>query len=399
MRTPSHSASLKRVLAVCAAVGVCAVAAGCGSSSASSSSSGSVTLSAGSSSAGLAYAKAQVARYSKLVTSFSPPGPPLHGVQGKLTGKTVWYIPTFLQAPAFAADAADLAQALALVGAHVHICNADANPSAGSACIHEAVDAHAAAIVTDAIDDSFASSAYAAAFAAKIPVVATNNYPAFGGFPNSPLVTTVGLGVTQDARLAADWIIAKSGGKADVLYAADSSNGGVPSADATKQEFAKECPGCKLTIVSFSDNTVQNLATAVPAALTKDPNINYVYGGYDEPSGVFAQQGIKTLPGRHITYVTITGQPAGLQRIAAGDQTADPGEDPDMGMWNTADALFRILTHAPPIAVYTPALRIFTRSNVPSDTSSAAAYSSGAWYSNGGFKAMYRRLWGLQSNS
>jgi ribose transport system substrate-binding protein len=390
-----------RIVAVCVALGLSAAAAGCGSSSSSSSSTASassaattVGASSNSTSNGVTYAKGQVAKYSNLLTTFSPPGPPLQGLKGKLSGKTVWYIPVFLQAPIFTADATDIAQPLALAGATVHICDAGSNPSQATSCINEAVKSNAAAIVTDAMNDSFASSAYAAAIAAKIPVVATDNDNSVG-FPKSPLLTTVSLGTPEDARLAADWIIANSNGKADVVYAADNSNDGVIEAAATKDEFTKYCPGCKYTAVSFGDLSIQNLATAISSAMDKDPNINYVDGGYDAPSGIYALQGAKTVTGRHFTYITSTGQPPGLQRVADGQQAADPGLDTDDAMWNTADALFRILTGAKPVASYTPALRIFTKSNVPSNTKDAGAYASGQWYTNGTFKAMYQKLWGL----
>jgi ribose transport system substrate-binding protein len=385
-----------RTVAVCAALGLSAVAAGCGSSSSPSSSTAAATVGTSSSStaSGVTYAKAQVAKYSNLLTTFSPPGPALHGLKAKLSGKTVWYIPVFLQAPIFTADAQDIAQPLALAGATVHVCDAGSNPSQATACIEEAVKSNAAAIVTDAMNDSFASSAYAAAIAAKIPVVATDNDNSVG-FPKSPLLATVSIGTPQDARLAADWIIANSDGKADVVYAADNSNDGVIEAAATKDEFTKYCPGCKYTAVSFGDLSVQNLATAISSAMVRDPNINYVDGGYDAPSGIYALQGAKTVTGRHFTYITSTGQPPGLERVAAGQQAADPGLDTDDAMWNTADALFRILTGAKPVASYTPALRIFTKSNVPSNAKDASAYASGQWYTNGGFKAMYQKLWGL----
>ena len=376
---------------------VALIVAGCGSSSShSSSTAANAGKSAGGSSgsAGVTYAKAEVTKYTPQITQFPAPGPALQGLHGKLAGKTIWYIPVFLQAPIFSADSAALAQPLKLAGASVHVCNADSNPSDGASCITEAVKAHAAAIVTDAIDDSFASSAYAAAFAAKIPVVATDNDDP-QGFPKSPDVTAVDTGVPLDSRLAADYIIAQSGGKANVLYAADNSNDGVIEAKATENEFAARCPGCKVTVVGFSDNSIQNLATGVSSAMVKDPSITYIDGGYDAPSGIYALQGAKTVTGRHYTYVTSTGQPPGMERLSAGTQAADPGQDPDLSMWDTADAVFRLLTGAKPVAQYAPQVRIFTKSNLPSDTKSAAAYASGAWYSNGAFKAMYQKLWGL----
>jgi ribose transport system substrate-binding protein len=381
-----------RAFAACAAISLTAIAAtACSSSSSSSSTSQSSGTSPGA--AGVQYAQAQLNKYSGLVTSFTAPGSALSGLKAKLSGKTIWYIPIFLQAPAFTADAQDLVEPLALAGAKVHVCDAGANPSQANACLKEAVAAKAAGIITDAMGYSFAAQAYSAAIAAHIPVVATSNDDV-KGFPVSSDLATVSIGLTADARLAADWIIADSGGKANVLYTADNSAQGVLESAATRDEFARECPGCKVTVVEFGDLTVQNLATAVSSAMVKNPGINYVYGGYDAPSGIYALQGAKQVTGRHFTYVTGTGQPPGLQRVAAGQQAADPGIDTVDAMWNTADALFRIVTGAKQVQ-YTPAFRIFTKSNVPSNTKDASAYASGQWYTNGAFKPMYTKLWGL----
>lgn len=396
---------------VCLAVSVVAAVAGCSSSSkskspssagggsssssaATSASSGpSSTSSGGGGATGVAYAKSQVAKYSPLRTTFPAPGPALTGVKGKLTGKTVWYIPVFLQAPIFTAESVALTDALKNAGAKVHVCDAATNPSTADSCLKQAVSSHAAGIVTGAIDYSFASQAYAAAIAAKIPIVATDNDKP-GSFPNSPYVRRLTIGGLVYGALGADWIIADSGGKAQVLYVGDNSNAGVTQTSAVTKEFAKQCPGCKVTVVKFSDPTIDKLPTAVSSAMTANPKINYVFGGYDAPSGIFALQGAKQVTGRKFTYLTVTGQPPGLQRVAGGQQAADPGVDTAETMWNATDALLRMITGGKQVN-YLPAVRLFTKSNVPSDTKSASAYASGSWYSNGGFRAMYTKLWGL----
>ena len=396
--------------AVLAAVGL--TAAGCGSTKTASPATGSATTIGSSSTSsgattattaapgggggasGVGYANAQLAKFSPLISSFSAPGPKLSGVKAKLAGKVVWYVPIFLPAPIFTADSKGIAEPLSLAGATVHVCDAATNPSQANACLEQAVAAHAAGIVTDAMNYSFAPNGYSAAIKAGIPVVATDNDNAVG-FPVSPTLTTVSIGGPQTARLAVDYIIAKSNGKADVLYAADNSNDGVVEANATYDEFKKECPACKVHIVTFGDATVQNLAPAMSSAMVANPGIDYVYGGYDAPSGIYALQGAHQVSGRHFTYITVTGQPPGLERVANGTQAADPGVDTDASMWNTVDNLFRLELKQKAIAQYTPALRIFTKANVPSNPSDAAAYASGVWYTNGSFKPMYRSLWGL----
>ena len=409
MRRLVRQQSRVRSVAVCLTLGTVAFAAGCGSSSSSSSksttgSSGSTpaagsagTTSSGSGgsssvSSGVELAKAQVAKFTPLRTSFPAPGPAIPGIKSKMSGKTVWYIPTFLQAPIFSAEASALTDAMKTVGASVHVCDAAANPSQADSCLKQAVSSNAAGIVTGAIDYSFAPRAYAAAIAAKIPIVATDNDKP-GSFPDSPDVRRLSIGGPQWAQLGVDWIIADSNGKAKVLYAADDSDAGVTQTAAVKAEFAQQCPGCSLKIVTFSDPTVQKLPTAVSSAMTANPGIDYVFGGYDAPSGIFALQGAKQVTGRKFTYLTVTGQPPGLQRVAGGQQAADPGVDAAESIWNASDALFRIVTGAPQVQ-YAPALRLFTKANVPSNTKDAGAYSSGQWYSNGGFRAMYTTLWG-----
>lgn len=387
-----------RALAAGVALGLAAVAAGCGSSSSSSSTASSTAAkpAASGGDSGTAYAKAEVAKYSGLVTKFKAPGPTLKAAEVKkqLSGKTVWYVPTFLQAPIFSANAKGLVEPIGLMGAKVHVCDAGANPTQASSCIKQAVAAKAAGIITDAMDYSFASQAQGAALKAGIPIVATDNDNP-SDFPSNPKAETVGIGVPETARLAADYIIADSGGKAKALYVSDNSNAGKIHAKATLDEFKTKCPACKVTVVEFGDLTVQRLATSVSAAMVKNPSIDYVYGGYDAPSGIFALQGAKQVTGRKFKYVTMTGQPPGLQRVAGGQQEATPGTDTVTAMWNTSDALFRILAGEKAVTKYTPSLRVFTKENVPSTVKDPKAYASGSWYTDGGFKPVYKQAWGL----
>ena len=392
-----------RIATACVAIGVLATATACsssskgaspaGASSGSSGTAGTTTAGGGGGGAtGVAYAQGQVAKFATLRSSFPPPGPPLKNIKAKMAGKTVWYIPIFLQAPLFTAESVALTQAMKTVGASVHVCDAATNPSTADSCLKQAVSSHAAGIVTGAIDYAFASRAFAAAIKAKIPIVATDNDKP-GSFPTAPTVRRLSIGGPQWAALGVDWIVADSNGKAQVLYVADDSNAGVTQTAAVKAEFAKQCPGCKLTLVNFSDPTIDKLPTAVSGAMTANPKIDYVFGGYDAPSGILALQGAKIVAGRKFTYLTVTGQPPGLQRVAGGQQAADPGVDSAESSWNAADALLRMVAGVPQVQ-YTPALRLFTKQNVPANTKDASAYAAGTWYSTGGFRAMYTKLWG-----
>jgi ribose transport system substrate-binding protein len=374
------------------------LAAGCGSSSDSSSTAASKGT--GGEDAGVTYAKAEVAKYEKLVTDFTAPGPALDGdkIKGALSGKTVWYVPVFLQAPVFSADAKALVEPLKLAGAKLQVCDAKANPTSAASCIKQATAANAAAIITEAIDWSFASQAQAAAVKKGIPIIASNN-DNVSDFPDDPLVRPVSANVPKTWRLMTDYIIAKSGGKANLVWAADNSNGGKIAAAAMADELKTRCPGCAATKVEYSDLTIQRLATAISTAMVKNPKVDYVAGAYDAPAGIFALQGAKQVQGRKFTYLTATGQPPGLQRVAAGQQEATAGGDTAVSMWNTADALFRVVTKAAPVKQYTNALRIFTKDNLPADVKDTSGYAAGEWYTDGSFRAIYSKAWGLGSGA
>lgn len=382
----------RRALAAVSATALIAALTACSSSSSSPKAASTV---AGGSSPSVSYAAAQVATYRGLRTAFSPPGPVLNGVKAKLSGRTVWFIPVFLQASSFQAEAHSLTAALQTVGAQVHICDARLSPSTADRCVREAIATNAAGIVTSAIDYAFAPTSFKAAAAAHIPVVAADDDDTGAqAFPASSVARQLTSGAPLWAALAADWIIADSKGRAHVLYAADDASAGVIAANAVTHEFAAHCPQCKVTVVHFSDAALPKLATAVSSGLISAPDVNYVYGAYDAPAGIYALQGAKQIKGRTPKFVTITGSPVGLARVAAGDQAADAGVDTAAFSWIMADALFRLILGVPQVT-YQPQVRLFTKDNVPHNTKNVDAYNSGSWYSNGGFRAMYLKVWGL----
>ena len=147
--------------------------------------------------------------------------------------------------------------------------------------------------------------------------------------------------------------------------------------------------------------SVRGLSKAFgPAAVLREVAFSVAPG---EIHGLIGQNGsgkstlIKILSGVH------RADP-GAQIAVDGDSLPNPSFPPTCAARGlpsytrtsaSSRAGFRLLTHASPVARYASPVRIFTKSSIPSDTSSASAYASGAWYTNGAFKAMYEKLWGL----
>jgi len=399
-RSDAAARARKALLAVAVC---CATTLAAACSSATSPSSGDATTSphAAASSPGVAYAGAQVAQFATLRTGFPAPGPAFTAAEtvllkSRLSGKTVWFIPIFQQASQFTAEIGAFDQALALAGAKVHVCDAQDNPSSGSQCIQQAVSSGAAGIVTSAIDYAFAKQAFRAAMAAKVPLVLADDDET--GLPASPTARELSVGSAYFGRLGADWVIADSNGRANVLYAADEASSGAIQQAAAASEFAVRCPGCKVTVIQYNDNSLSKLTTAVSTALVSHPDIDYVFCAYDEPGGINALQGVKQVSSRKVKFVAGGGAQVGLQRIEGGQESASPGVDTSEIAWNMADALFRFIVDAPQVPAYPPALRLFTTDNLPQDLANTSAYASGSWYSNGGYRAMYAKLWGVSAS-
>ena len=166
----------------------------------------------------------------------------------------------------------------------------------------------------------------------------------------------------------ADWIIANSGGKANVLIV--SLNGLLPvpgMVAAADAQFKQYCPGCKVTTVAIN---LSQLGTAgafgqVSSALVQNPGINYVDPLFDasipgtlaaiEASGKASQ----------IKMVSFNGSSFALQDVASGTSPviADVAEPDTWVGYANMDQAFRIMAGMPPVNETTP-IRIFASSNI-----------------------------------
>lgn len=403
----NHARRLARGSLLAGTVACIALApVGCGGSSTSSTTSGSVatTKSAGGSTptnADVAYAKARLATVSGPVNSFPPPGPPLKNV-GSLRGKTVYYVPVTLEDPEFAIVAASLKQALNKVGVNVVPCSAQANPSGISACMGRAVAAKAAAVVTDSIPVAEAANAFQKVEAANIPILVTDQMDPPAGVPGA----VKGLGDRKlgylpgngDPPLAliADWVIADSGGKANVLISEFVDN---PSSIAyvtqgALPEFKNHCHGCKVTFSKLLNANFNAIPSQTSSALLSNPSTNYVIPEYDaaiQPVYAGVQSSGFTNKVKGASTSAILG---GLQMIKAKQfMQADVGTNFPYQAWADADDVMRQMLGMPVVAEHIP-MRLFTADNINSIQLTPAAQASGAWYGSNAYQAMFSRLWG-----
>ncbi len=385
---------LSRLTIPFALAGTAALIAACSSPAATAGQAGA------SASPGVAKAEAQIATFEQ-PAAFTPAGAPLSGVRSALAGKTVYYVPIAQQVPIFPVVETGLKQALATVGARLHVCDGSASPATTTACLNQAVTEHAAAVVTDSIPYGFAQQGFAALAAHHIPVLLGDEPPAGpGGTPvaGSDQLAFLETNQTRAMSLSADWIIANSGGHADVLVIeiTDSPLTVQAITAGALAQFRTLCPGCTVHLVRESTANLSNLPSLVSSALLKDPKIDYLFAEFDTDVQAALGGVVQTGRSSKVIGVSSMGILGSLQMLHAKNFLyEDTGSDGILLGWQYANQVFRMLLHQPVLRSEDIPQRVFTRANVASLDLTPAGQQSGSWYGSSSFKTAFAKLWGV----
>lgn len=324
--------------------------------------------------------------------SYPLPTEPIDGV-ADLAGKTMYYIPITQQSPQFAVTGTAMQEALESIGLKLQICNGNGTPTDISACINQAVDAKAAAIVTDGIPYAMASNSLDAAQAAKVPVVIGNQITT-GDHPASDVLAYVNApGGVQMAAIA-QWISYDSGQDASVLIN-QSTDGPAPGqfVEAFTEQFKTDCPECETTINEVSSGNFSLVPSSTSSAVLKNPNLGYVvaqFQQYLQPTAT----GVQQASGTSIKGVTGAAQLGGLQQLSSGDFLyAAVGQASAFQGWVDVDAALRLIAGAD-VPEYEIPIRLFTRDSIADVELTEEAEASGEWYGPETFREDFDALWG-----
>jgi len=203
--------------------------------------------------------------------------------------------------------------------------------------------------------------------------------------------------VKKTGPIMADWAIAESKGKADILIVTIHDFPVLVSEEAAyKAELVKNCAtGCKVDTlnVTLDDLIGGKVPAAVASKLQSDPNINYVFNSFgDLPAGLTAALKSAGLD----KQVTVYGQDFSkfdLDEIAAGTMGAWSADPKGYAGWLMVDAAARLslgmkLDEERQAAVL-PTIII-------NDATSAKTISDagGDWFPPGATDA-FKKLWGV----
>jgi ribose transport system substrate-binding protein len=342
-------------------------------------------------------AHARLDKFSQPVSGTPDLGDPVD--TSRLAGKTVFYVPIALKAGHFPFVQENLKNALAKVGAKLHTCDGQGNPSGFGACLDQAVQQKPAAVVTDYIPYQLASTAYEKLRSAHIPVyiagaqqppgVATSATFAFGDPKNYGFDAVEG---------EADAVIADSDGKAHVLFLMlDASTAIEAQGQHAVDHFKTACPDCVVTVKKVNLSSVNNLPSLVSSALTGDPGIDYVVPQTDTYLAA-AVSGIQSAGKTQSVKISSSGDVlASVQQVKSNPQLiAMAGTNPPYVAWTMADAVFRMVAGEKPPREYPVLNRLFTSQNVGSLDLTTTAEAGGEWFGSSDYQRTFAKLWGAK---
>ena len=353
--------------------------------------------SAGDSKSGVAYAKDQIAKYETTATP-KIAGDPVQ-IGDKLKGKVVWDIVYLAIVPGFQASFKAIDAAAKKMGGSAQICDAGATPAGGNSCMEQAINAGAAAIFLDNVKVDDVSGPMQDAVKAKIPVVTLDQLPAksfkadatelgYSPFPQTPM-----------AKLVADYVIAQSEGKANVVMTEIADD---PTAQKIIQtataEYDKYCPGCKYSTVQTKATSTDQIPSVVSAGLLKNPNADWLVPEFDNFASL-AQQGMEQSgkDSSSIHAVSAGGSLGAVQDVAAGGfLNAVVAENVNHAGWSAMNILVHMLA-GKPLAYGDSALQyqVITKDAAAKLKLTAAAYASGEWFGSTSYQDDYLKHWGV----
>jgi ribose transport system substrate-binding protein len=358
------------------------VAIGCGSDSKSSSTAASTAASAPSSPAWLTDAKASAAKSTAVPAKI--PSTSLGTFTPKSSG-TIYHVACNLALEGCSKIANAIKSGTQALGYKFEQCDGGTTADKIGACFTNAINAKPDAIVVNGIGADAAADSFAKVAAAKIPLVGS-----FTGdkVPTKNVTTEIGGdSCTLGAQHLADWIVADSKGKANVLFVGTKTYACNIQREAGFTSQLQKCTSCKVKSLPFAIDAVQSqLPQQLQSAIQSNPGVTYIVGTFDAVALAATDAIRQAGKADSIKVAGFDGDAPNLALIAKGDiQVADDTTGSQEPGWAAADASARAMTGAqlPPSIPLT---------DVVIDKTNAAQI--GVYKGATDFQTQFQQLWG-----
>lgn len=369
------------------ALTVPALVSACGGSSGEAG-----TTAATTSSVDLSVPKANLAKASG-VPRFVAPGPAFDA--SGAAGKLLFYHSITFGVEIIHTLYAGVSEAAKAAGCKVDMFDAKGRPDLIVAGIQQAIDRKVDCLLLESVNNKLVDRQLRQVKAAGIPVVYINELyePGPGLYEPDALVAFDYVG---GSTLAADWVLADSGGKGinAAIFRADSERHRQQER-AIRDRLARYGVDPKLRTeeVPFAD-----FATRWPvltrSVMTDDPDINYIFPVIDGISVYVVPALQQAGAADHVKIATYNGTQSVLQELKAGNVIgADTGGAQTWEGWLDVDRALRLLTgNDVPPGEAKPPNRLFDGDNIDSIDLGAPEQE---WYDTQAAKDGFKQLWGV----
>ena len=376
--TPRGRAGTVRKLVLAVALTALVAACSDGTDSPSPGASGSAT---GGDSAAVTAAQAAVEKAQQLpdkilTTGAFTPAP----------GKTIYNVACNQELVGCSVIAKAIKAAAETLGYTYKLCDAGKTPQQATGCFNQAINGKADAIVTNAVGTNVAGNGYAAAEKAKIPIVAifSGNAPGAAG-----VAVEVGdQGCAGQGETVANYVVAKTQGKANALFVTERSIG----CDILRTEGftagMKKCPTCESHNLEFEQTTMQaNLPRQVLAEIQAKPNLNYIVGVFGAATQI-AATAVQQSSRQGIAVAGLDSDPAIIQLLKQKQVvTGAVAFGRSQAAWTAVDAAARLLSGQQVEKSLPVPILLINETNV--DKVPATGFEGAA-----GYDAQFKALWG-----
>jgi len=278
--------------------------------------------------------------------------------------------------------------AVKVLGWKANFINDGLTPEALDNAMNLAISQHPGAIFVGGFARSEMNSEIAKAKADHIPI-----FDSFVADKPGNGITAVTVGTPSTligGGHIADWVLAKKGKSANVLFVTSST---FPDVIVRQQGFTdqykKLCPSCKMTVLNAPASTFgTTLPGSIVAKLKSDPSINYVVAG--EPDAIIGLPQAMSSAGLQTPIVSGYVDPTGIAYLRDHTQLQALVEHGSaLAQWESVDAFARYLTGqsvkpdegSMPSWVITPAI---------------AAHFHRPYIQEANYEAQFKKLWGIK---
>jgi ribose transport system substrate-binding protein len=187
-----------------------------------------------------------------------------------------------------------------------------------------------------------------------------------------------------------DWIIADSGGKANVAVYGDKEFDSINAQQTGIVPALNTCRTCTVSpVMYFSATQISSaLGPEVVSYLRTHPSVNYIYGAYDPPTVAMVTAIQNAGLAHQVQIVSALGNSQNLHLVAAAQvEAADAAYDNTYMGFAMVDQSIRMLDHLPlfqPLGENLP-FQVLTKNNLPSDLNS--------WTAPFNYQAQFVKLW------